>query len=312
MEFMLLLQTILKMAVLIGFGFIIAMKTPLTKDIRKFLIMLIINVVVPGLILHGFFQLTIDNQLLMQILITFVFSVLFNFLSLFAALGLAGIFFKQAVKAREIAFLSALGNTALIGIPLSATLFGPKGAVLAAVFDAGMALILWSLGVMLIQQKGSIGLRSLKSMFNMPLLAILIGFTTAFFKISPPPFVKDVADTVGYAATPLAMFYIGMLIMSIIKEKRKISPSMLALPIALKLIVFPMAAYLVLMLLSLNETIVNILLIQVTMPTLSTASIVMAMNNADEDMGAVTALISTVLSLVSIPILVFIGKIIIF
>lgn len=307
-----LLETILKMAILIGIGFIIAVKTPLSQDIRKFLIMLIINVVVPALILHAFLQLSIDNQLLMQILMTFVFSVLFNLISLFAALGIAKAFFKQTVKARETAFLSALGNTALIGIPLCATLFGPKGAILAAVFDAGMALILWSLGVMLIQQKGSIGFRTFKSMFNMPLLAILIGFLMAFLKISPPHFVKDVADTVGYAATPLAMFYIGMLIMSIVKQKRKISPSRLALPIALKLVVFPIASYLFLMHLSLNETIENILLIQVTMPTLSTAPIVMAMNHADDELGAVTALSSTVLSLVSIPMLVYIGKILIF
>ena len=154
MELTVLFNTIMKLAILIGIGMFLASKIPFTNDIRKMLIFLIVNISLPALILNGFLQVEVEDSLLKQIVIAFIFGCCFILFSLFFG-GLAA----KLLKFKEIALvkrlLSAFGNTGFIGIPLCASIFGPKGAVLAAAFDGGTALLVWSLGVLLVKKKNS-------------------------------------------------------------------------------------------------------------------------------------------------------------
>ena len=157
-DYSILIFTIVKLALLMGIGMWLTKKLNFTTDVRRFLIFVIINITLPALILNGFLQLTIDNTLMKEIAIVFIFSVAFNVIGLLCGWSFAKMIGLPSVKARETGFLSIFGNTGLIGIPLCAALFGPKGAVLAAVFDAGMSLTLWTVGVLFIQGKLNITL----------------------------------------------------------------------------------------------------------------------------------------------------------
>ena len=221
MNYTILLFTVLKLAVLIGIGMWIATKIALTKDVKSFLIFVIINIALPAIILNGFFQVKIDNSLLYQMLIIFIFSLCYHILALLTGWGFSKSIGLGALNSRETGFLATFGNCGPIGIPLCATLFGDKGAVFAAVFDAGMSLMLWTVGILFVQGKTKVTLKNFKSMISAPNIAVTIGLIFTFFKIDPGFFVKDVTSSLGAIASPLAMIYIGMLVMTIIKERVK-------------------------------------------------------------------------------------------
>jgi predicted permease len=82
MEFQTLQQSILIMAVIIGIGSLIGYRQPLTADSRQLVITIIINVAMPCIILDGIFQTAIDSQILTQIFVIFLVSVLLNCLGI--------------------------------------------------------------------------------------------------------------------------------------------------------------------------------------------------------------------------------------
>ncbi|WP_394239199.1 AEC family transporter [Niallia oryzisoli] len=307
MDYTILIFTILKLAVLIGIGMWLANKIALTKDIKGFLIFVIINIALPAIILSGFFKVDIDNNLLHQIVIIFIFSLCFNILALLAGWGFSKSIGLGALKARETAFLSTFGNSGPIGIPLCASLFGAKGAVYAAVFDAGMSLLLWTVGTLFVQGKTTVTAKTFKSMISAPNIAVTIGLIFTFFKIDPGFFVKDITSSVGAMASPLAMIYIGMLVMTIIKEKRKVSAKLVAIPVSFKLVIFPVIGLLALTLLPIAADVEQVLLIEMAMPAVTAASLILALYNADENYGVMHTLVSNLIVLVSLPVIVLLG-----
>ncbi|WP_243014052.1 AEC family transporter [Brevibacillus borstelensis] len=308
MEISLLLQSILLMAVIIAIGSVIGYRQPLTGESRQLIITIIVNVAMPCIILDGVFQTPIDSQTMTQIVIIFGISVLLNCLGILLGWLGARTLPLSEKKRREMAILSGLGNTGFIGLPLCAALFGPKGALLAAVFDAGVDVVMWTVAVMMLQEKGAFSLKGLKAMVNIPMIAIVLGLGAAMAGFMPPEPVKHLVGTLAKLASPLAMMYIGMLLPLLLRKKPHFSLPVLGMPLTFKLIVFPLSAALLLSVLHLDGEITRVAIIQVAMPTLTMASILFARYAADEEMGAMTTVFSTLLALVSIPAVIMVGN----
>jgi predicted permease len=303
-----LFTSVFIMAAIIGIGALIGSRTPLTHDARQLLTTIIVNVAMPCIILDGVFQSPIDHKLLSQLFTIFIVSVFFNCLGIFIGWIGAKPLQLPAKKRGEVAILSGLGNTGFIGLPLCASLFGPKGALLAAVFDAGVDFTIWTVAVMLLQEKRSFSIAGLRSLANIPMFAIVIGLLVAALGVTPPEAVKTLTGTLAHVASPLAMMYIGMLIPGLFKNRKRLSIPMLGLPIGLKLFVFPLVATLLLSLLALDKEIAQVVLVQVAMPTIAMASILFARYAADEEMGAMTTVFSTLIGLLTIPAVVLAGS----
>ncbi len=303
-----LLTSMLVMGVIVGIGAIIGKKLPLTNDSRQLMIMIIVNVAMPCIILDGIFQLPIDQELLTQIFAIFAIAVLFTCIGSFLGWLGAKMMRMPDKDARQLAILSGFGNTGFIGLPLCAALFGAKGALLAAVFDAGLDFTLWTVGVMLLQEKRKLTLSSLRELVNIPMFAIVGGLLIAVIGFEPPMIVKQLTGSLSKLASPMAMIYIGMLIPILLQNKKRVALPMLGLPLTIKLVVFPLVTASLLLFLSLDLELAQVTLIQTAMPTIAVASILFARYAADEEMGAMTTVFSTLLGLATIPAVVILGN----
>lgn len=306
MEFASVFQSIFIMGSMIGIGSMLAKHVPLNEDTRKLMIQLIVNVAMPCIILNSIFQFPIDQEVLKQVLMIFFLSIALNILGIGLGWTLALISKAPPHKARELAIISGLGNTGFIGLPLCAVLFGPKGALLAAVFDAGLDFTIWTVGIIFLQRDKGFSLGSLKAMLNLPMAAIVIGLSFAALHLQPPSIFVDMTGKLAHLASPLAMMYIGMLIPSLLKKKGQISIPQLGVPIGCKLILFPvLTAFILQAVSSLDMEITQVILVQSTMPTITLASILFAKCAADEEMGAAATVFSTLVSLSTIPVMVY-------
>ncbi|WP_126428222.1 AEC family transporter [Brevibacillus marinus] len=302
-----LVSSIVIMGAMIGIGVLLARRTPLTSENRQLMVTIIVNVALPCIILNGIMQTPLDETLLKQIFFIFFLSVLLNCIGI----GMGWLAAKAAgaspQKAREMAIVSALGNTGFIGLPLCAVLFGPKGALLAAVFDAGVDFTLWTVGVILLQQKRSLSLGGLKELLNIPMLAIVAGLVIALAGVQPPETVKTFVASLAALTSPLAMIYIGLLLPGLLSRKKFLPLPIIGLPIVMKLFAFPLAVILALRYVPLPVELAQVVMVQVTMPTLTLGSIVFARYAADEQMGAMATVFSTLLSMITIPFVVMLG-----
>ncbi|MEW9672523.1 AEC family transporter [Ammoniphilus sp. 3BR4] len=300
-----IISTIVIMATMIVIGCLLTRSTPFTTERRQLLMNIIINVAMPCMILNGVFQTEIDSQFLLILLLTFVISIIINYFGVFEGWVVARTFHVSKTKTNEIALLSGIGNTGFIGIPLCAELFGPKGALLAAVFDAGIDFTIWSIGVMMLQNK-SFQPQALKSLLNIPMLSIFAGMMFAALNVSPPPFVQELTESFANLATPLAMMYIGMLIPSVMTKKL---PGMkqISIPLVLKLFIFPLAIATILSFIPLPNELKQVIVVQTTMPCMTMASILFSLYSCDEEYGASMTVLSVILSITTTPAMIMLG-----
>ncbi|BAU29210.1 hypothetical protein DFP93_11726 [Aneurinibacillus soli] len=306
MEISTVVSSIAVMAAMIVIGALLTRTVPFTVERRQLLMAIIINVAMPCIIFHGIFQTKVDQAFLTLVLITFVCSIILNSLGVGLGFLAARAARMTPDKAREIALLSGLGNTGFIGIPLCAALFGPKGALLAAIFDAGLDFTIWTLGVMILQPHVRISLRSLRELVNIPMIAIFVGMIIAVLNLSPPPVVAHLTESLANLASPLAMMYIGMLIPALIKKK---TPAIghISMPLVLKLCIFPISCALLLKVVSFPVEVVQTIIVQTAMPSMTLASILFARYSADEEYGATMTVFSTLLSIPTIPLMTAFG-----
>jgi malate permease and related proteins len=305
MSFSTVFSSILVMGSMICIGSLLTRYVPFNEDTRKLLILIIVNVAMPCIILSSIFHFPLTETVLKQILQMFVLSIGMNLIGIAVGWGAARCYQAPPQKAVEMAILSGLGNTGFIGLPLCAALFGPKGALLAAVCDAGLDFTLWTAVVVMLQRNQKFSFRSLTALFNIPMMAVFVGLTLAFIGLKPPRIIVDITSVLAALAAPLAMIYIGMLVPTLWKKRISIPLPHLGIPIVCKLLLFPMIIAMGLHYISVDNEITQVVLVQSTMPTMTVASILFAKYAADEEMGAAATVFSTLLSLSTIPIMVY-------
>ena len=240
MEISIIIQSILVISLMVIIGAVVSRTFPLNGDTRSMLISLIVNVGMPCIILSSIFKVDIDEKMFKTILIVLVISVLINLLGISLGWLFASIFYKGSDNIRELSLLSGLGNTGFIGIPLCAVLFGAEGALYAAIFDAGVDITVWTIGVVMLQKKVKIfSWNTFRQIINIPVIAIVLGMTISYFQLKPPFIIESLVDQLAGIAAPLAMFYIGILIMTLKGGKVKNSRTVW-LPLTVKLILLPL------------------------------------------------------------------------
>lgn len=306
MEQMTVISSISLIAIMIAIGAILSRWTPLSDETQKMFISLIFNVAMPCIILSSIFHVQMDDRLFKNMIIVFVLSILINVLGI--ALGWFGssFFYKDRLRRAEIGIVAGLGNTAFIGIPLCAVLLGPEGALYAAIFDAGVDFTIWTVAVMLLQRGKQSGVSTLKAMINLPIIAIVVGLLLSYFHLRPPELFIDLFDRLAAIAAPLAMFYIGFLIMKLKVANFEKVKKTIWLPLSIKLIVLPLIVAIALGFTSLDGTMSQTIIIQAMMPTLTITSILFAKYSADAESGALMTAVSIMLGLITIPIMILV------
>jgi malate permease and related proteins len=178
MEYTIVFESIMLIGLMILIGIILAFFMPLNENTKQTYTTLIVNVGMPCIILSSILKVEIDQSIFKNVITVFNLSLFFNMIGIgigwFAALGSK----QNNPSRREIALLSGLGNTGFIGIPLCAAILGPEGALYAAIFDAGVDLVIWTVGVMILRKSKTFTLSTImKSLINIPTLAIIFIFT---------------------------------------------------------------------------------------------------------------------------------------
>lgn len=301
MEISAVFHSISLIALLIIIGAIAARYYVFNNDSKQLLITLITNVGMPAIILSSIFNVDIDANKFKTMMIVFIASIIINIFGLSLGYLITHIFKKNSKRKVEVAILSAFGNTGFIGIPLCAVLFGAEGALYAAIFDAGVDFTIWTVGVYLLQKERSFNIRLLKGMINIPIIAILIGLTIAATGLTMPNIIIDLSDMLAAFAVPLAMFFIGAIVSNFQQANMAISYFEIIVPIVLKLIILPLIVIVVLVKTRLSELLIFIIIIQSMMPALTLSSILFAKYSKDDKFGALITIVTTVLSLLIIP-----------
>ena len=263
-----------------------------TKDIGKILL----NIAIPIVVISNFcVQKTPEKTA------ELFSSILMSFICMALSIAVAYLFFHKKDRIGE--FAVAFSNAGFIGIPLVQATFGDH-----AVFYISMMIVLvnflqWTYGVYTItDEKKYINLKVVAK--NPIVISVLIGLIIYFSGITMPAIVSRLFTIIGNLNTPLAMLVSGVyLAQSDLKGMiKKLNIYYVCL---IRLIVVPLVVMLIFRLLPFgNNTIKMAILLAAACPVGSNVAIFAQQFNKDYKKGIEYVCISTLLSILSLPLVI--------
>ena len=199
------------------------------------------------------------------------------------------------------AFMLLFGNTGFIGIPVIRALYGTEAVFFAAILEMVNDVVIFTIGMMLIQMSAGAKLRFEPKLFLNP---GLLGVSVLLFllDIRLPEVIGGAVEMVGDATTPLTMFIIGYQLGGL-KAKEILKDASIYVISFTKLLIVPVLALIVLRVavgdFSLLE---KVLIMSFAMPAGSVSVIFSQQYRGETAFATKTVLLSTLFSIVTIPV----------
>ena len=308
----LLIQQVLIMFLLAGIGYICFRTKKITMEGCRTISNILIYLSLPCVIINSFL-VEFSKEKLMGL----VYSSLAAALVMIISIIVSRLFFsKDAI----LNFASSFSNPGFFGIPLIVATLSNGAVFYVAAFIAFVNLLQWSYGVALLttdtsteKEKGSWKklLPSPKRLFTAPfMIATLIGLFFFLTRLPMPTLANKVIQYISGLNTPLAMFTIGIYLAQT-KPVAMIKKPKLYVLSAVRLLLIPLIAMLVLFFLPAEFAEMKMaLLIVAACPTGSNVAVYAQLYDSDYSYAVETVIISTLLSIVTIPLIVQLAELI--
>lgn len=295
---------VLVMLLLIGVGYILTKKTMLTNQGAAEITGVLIKIVTPCLIINSFMTSRDDLQW-QEMLLSVGLSVAAIVLSIGASFFA---FHKEPPERQKVLRFSVIfSNAGFMGIPLVQGIVGDKGVIYGSFFIAVFNVICWTYGYRMMNGGGKLRIQTL--VFNPGVIGLIIGLPLYFFKIPLPQIVSEPISLLSGLNTPLAMIVIGSYIAKVNLRAFVSDKSVYAMA-ALRLLVAP-ALFLGLLLLVRPEPDLFVsCMIQAAAPVAANAVLFAVQYKGDSELASKTVAVSTVLSIITIPIFTILAQLI--
>ena len=274
----------------IGIGYYLGKKNP--KFDTNFITNFAGNIGTPAMI---FYTVTTTGITLDIFISYFIYAIIM--IAGFAVIGLILLFFLKKDLSMELPPL-ILPNTGNMGVPICLFAYGTQGLGVASAVASVIILFHFTLGVFLAKKKFSIDIL-IKSP---PVYAIIISVIFLYFKINTPIFLENTTFLLTYATIFLVLMSLGIAL-----TRFKFSLKNSIIMSLCRVLLGPIIAYIIIHYFKLSGLAAGVLLIQSAMPSAILNYLVGSMYSPKKvvDSIASTIVISTLMSFISIPVVVF-------
>lgn len=257
---------------------------------------IIIFISLPALIFTASRQASFESALILVAIVSLSISAL----TLLISYGVASLLRLRGPLKGAFLLASGVGNTGYLGYPLAQALFGQEHLVKAVFFDIfGTVVILFTAGIYFANRYGqgtNNATRQAVTYAAPNLAGLLLGFATAGVTL---PLPIDLAITsLAQSTTGVIMLSIGLSLSSQFGREKLAVVSLTAL----KLAVMPVIAIGAILLLEPDPVVGGVILLQSSMPVALMTFVIGDKYELDRDFLSSAILLSTLLSMATIPI----------
>ncbi len=272
---------------------------------------LVFYVSLPLLILTKLSALEFTAEILRNAGLVVVFTYGIMFVQLLLGNLSARIFHLEKPQAVIHSLHHMLGNIVFLGFPLlDALMPGGEALLYAALYQLVLNTVLWSYGVIQLDPDNKKkGWGQLKKMVNPNTIALSLGLVMMLLGLRFPPLFQKAFGGMGSTTLYLAMLYIGILLAQMkVKEVFKLSIFTLSFnKLILSPVIFLFLIYGLIHYFSfpLNNTAFTVLVLESGMPAMTILVLLAKRFGADDALAMKNFFVSTVLSLISLPFLLY-------
>ena len=298
-----LAKQILEMFLLAGVGYLLFKAGKISGDGSRTLGNILIYVSLPAVIINGFLVERTPEH---------VSGILLSMAGALALILLSVLISHFIFRNNPIgAFAAAFSNPGFFGIPLVIASLGREYVFYAACFIAFLNIGQWTYGVSRLTGQPLRQGFALKKLIRAPfVIAITAGLLLFATQLPLPGILKDGLSAAAGLNTPLAMFTVGIYLAQTDLKKMLKDRSLYAVS-AVRLLLIPLAALGILSLFPANlNGMKTVLLIAAACPVGSNVAVYAQLHGKDYPYAVETVVISTALSLATIPLTVWASSLI--
>ena len=284
-------------------GYTLTKGKVLTESGSKSMTDLVLTIVTPCVIIKSFMR-EYNPKLLKSLLIAFLIA----FLSHIGFIVLSRLLLrnKDISKQKVLQYGVIFSNCGFMSLPLQESLLGDMGVFYGSSYIAIFNLFIWSYGIILMSGDKKY-MSPKKLIINPGIIGLTIGLLIFLLSIPTPKILNQTVSYIASLNTPLPMIIIGYhLANSKITDGIKSIPCLSA--IFLRLFAFPLLAIGVMYLCGVKGVLLISSAISCCAPTAAITTMFSAKFGRDTSLSVNLVSLSTILSLISMPLLITLAQ----
>ena len=300
-------QQVLVLFILISVGFLCGKKGIINENAAKKMTDIVLYVVTPCVMISAF-QKEFTGDTLTKVLIAAAVAVVIMAFSVSVARLL--IRDKNESRKKVLQFSVIFSNCGFMSLPLQKELLGDEGWFYGSIFVAVFNIIVWTYG--LVDMSGDRKQFTVKKLiFNPGIIGALIAIILFVCRVRLPDIISQPITHLANLNTPLPMLIIGFYL-SNAKLRDAFSDAGAYIAMALRLVAIPIAVTFAMAALGLDKTMMIAFVIASSAPTAATTTMFSAKFGRDVELSVGVVAASTILSVITMPLIVSLAWTIIF
>lgn len=304
------INQIIMLGIVVLIGALAAKFKVLTNESKDVLSKVIFNISLPLMLFSNFFRLDATPRLIANSLT--ILSITGFIILFLLSIGMVAvrIFKLEGSEAAVFKTHSMFGNTIFLGFPLITSLYGNEGLLYASMYQLVSTVVMWTLGVVILNHgNGTTWKKSLLRVLNPNTIATLAGLVFFILSVKLPKVILKPMTELGSANTWLSMLYIGAMLAfsdvgSLLRKKSLyiISFNRLVLAPALLILIFYFLS--ILTGASPERLVTSVIILEASMPCMATVVIMAKEFGSDDRLAVGNVFVSTLISIITLPLLV--------
>ncbi|MBQ7193962.1 MAG: AEC family transporter [Synergistaceae bacterium] len=293
-----MLNTQALMFIYVIVGVIMARTGILKHEGRSSFINLLLDITLPCMILNSFNVETGTEELIAagEIMLLSVVCVFISWVT-------GKIFWRNQPVARKavLEFSTLFSNAANAGMPIVASVFGTEGVFFASFYLLPVRILIWTVGLSLFVDERDFKKRMLILLKTPSLVVVFVGIALMFAPFKLPAVLSTAVRNIGNMTGPVSMMIIGAALgESNIREALDIDVFKLTF---VRLVVQPLIFLFLFRTLGVKTILWQVVVTLTAMPAAANTEIIAEMYGKDYTFAARCVVVSTVVSLFSVPVL---------
>ena len=278
-------------------GAVLKRKGIIDEPGKRCLTDLCVNIIIPCNIIKSCL-IEFDLSIMKACGLLLVVGIVMQFFCLFLNRFLFNGFGEQQKKVLQ--YCTIVSNGGFLGNPVAEGVYGSLGLLYASIFLIPMRVVMWSAGTSYFVAGTSDKKKVLHNILTHPcLVAVYIGLFLMFTQIHVPEVLASTVKSIGGCNSAITMFIIGT-ILADVDVRTILNRTTVGFSI-FRLVLLPAAALALSHALGLDPVASGVAVIMTGMPAGATAAIFAARYGSDAEFATKCVVLSTLLSMVTIP-----------
>ena len=295
--FLHLLSTQAILFVYILLGIYTRKKGIITKDNQQKMIDLILTILLPCMIFGSY-----DQKITLEVIKKAGLIMLIAFSICVAAIYLGKLLYRKYPyeKGSIMKYGTIVNNSGFAGLPICSEIFGDIGLFYASFFLIPNRIFMWTAGISLFERTDNKE-KWKKVLLNPNIIAVELGLLFNILSIELPGFINRSIENIGATVSPLSMMVVGAILADV--DIKTIFDKSVFYMASIRLVLLPLLTLGIVTLFHMDSTISGVALVLTSMPVGTTTALLAAKYNADVNFASKCVFVTTMLSLITVPLL---------